>query len=122
MNPFNFRFFIYIVTLYFRASWNMSPSAKKSRKKSKAAVSEPKLKMDDTYCMLRDQDSEKLLVVPRTEIISAKKPSKLAMGDIVSHGKRGKRIRAEILLVGKISHQYSHERIIGLLFLHLFRK
>jgi len=53
------------------------------------------------YALLRDQATNKLHVVPHKEMSSSKNLAKLDVGDIVCHGKRDKRIRAVIVLLGK---------------------
>ena len=68
-----------------------------SSKKNRANRKQPK------FVLLRDQSTEKLTVVPIEEIISAKNHAKLSSGDAVSHGTRGKRIRATITLIGTFS-------------------
>ena len=76
----------------------------KEAKKSTCSSKRPKAKLKQhDYVLLRDQASEELMVVPIEEIISSKNREKLSSGDSVSHGRRGKRIRATITLIGKFS-------------------
>lgn len=76
----------------------------KEANKSMSSSKRPKAKQkQNDYALLRDQASEKLMVVPIEEIISSKNREKLSSGDTVSHGTRGKRIRATITLIGKLS-------------------
>jgi len=76
-------------------------SSKKSSTRPKHSSSTSTSKISRNYVLLRDQGTDKLRVVPQKEIISAKDLVKLGIGDIVSHGKRNKRIRGEIVLLGK---------------------
>ena len=79
-------------------------SRMKEAKKSTRSSKRPKAKLKQhDYILLRDQASAELMVVPIEEIISSKNREKLSSGDIVSHGARGKRIRATITLIGKLS-------------------
>ena len=57
---------------------------------------------NNMYVVLRNEKDDVLFTVPRTELISTKKSSKIEVGDVVSHGVRGKRIRGTIVLLGKI--------------------
>jgi hypothetical protein len=79
----------------------MTSSSKTSSKRRKHSSSISTSKISRSYVLLRDQGTEKLRVVPQKEIISAKDLAKLGIGDIVCHGKRDKRIRGEIVLLGK---------------------
>ncbi len=79
----------------------MATSAKNSSKKSQHSSSVSTSKLNGMYSLLRDQATNKLHVVPHKEIISTKNLTKLDIGDNVSHGKRDKRIRATIILLGK---------------------
>ena len=79
----------------------MAPSAKTVSKKAQRASSGSTSKFENMYALLRDQATDKLHVVPYKEIISSKSLAKLDVGDIVSHGKLDKRIRATIVLIGR---------------------
>ena len=81
----------------------MSSRVRDLKKKSRQSSSSSATKDDrEVFAVLRNQANEKLLMVRRSEIISTKVISKLVVGDIVSHGTRDKRVRAVILLIGKI--------------------
>jgi hypothetical protein len=70
---------------------------KKAQQPPKSTGKENKTK----YVLLRDQASEKLIVLPFQAIVSTKNRAKLSAGDVVSHGLCDKRIRATILLIGE---------------------
>ena len=79
-------------------------SRMKEANKATSSSKRPKAKLKQhEYVLLRDQASEKLMVVPIEEIISSKNREKLSSGDTVNHGTRGRRIRATITLIGKLS-------------------
>jgi hypothetical protein len=82
----------------------MSSRVRDIKKKSRQSSSSSSAMNDDreVFAVLRNQVNEKLFMVRRSEIISTKVVSKLVVGDIVSHGTRDKRVRAVILLIGKI--------------------
>lgn len=81
----------------------MSSRVRDIKKKSRQSSSSSAVNDDrEVFAVLRIQADEKLLLVRRSEIISTKVISKLVVGDIVSHGTRDKRVRAVILLIGKI--------------------
>jgi hypothetical protein len=81
----------------------MSSRVRDIKKKSRQSSSLSAVNDDrEVFAVLRIQADEKLLMVRRSEIISTKVISKLVVGDIVSHGTRDKRVRAVILLIGKI--------------------
>jgi hypothetical protein len=81
----------------------MSSRVRDIKKKSRQSSSSSAVNDDrEVFAVLRIQADEKLLMVRRSEIISTKVISKLVVGDIVSHGTRDKRVRAVILLIGKI--------------------
>ena len=47
------------------------------------------------------EENDELRIVPRKEIISAKKSGDIDVGDAVSHDVRDKRIRATVVLLDK---------------------
>lgn len=58
---------------------------------------------NEKFVLIRDIRNDSHYVVPKNEIITAKKFDKLQPGDEISHGQRGKRLRAIILTIGKFS-------------------
>jgi hypothetical protein len=81
----------------------MSSRVRDIKNKSRQSYSSSAMNDDrEVFAVLRIQANEKLLMVRRSEIISTKVISKLVVGDIVSHETRDKRVRAVILLIGKI--------------------
>ena len=72
---------------------------------------------NDIYAVLRDGKNDELHIVPRKEIISAKKSGEIDVGDVVSHGVRDKCIRATVVLLGK---NIFHCSIIHINFFKIF--
>ena len=85
----------------------MASRAKETRKptnvqkKSSGTERKQKKEKKEEYALLRDQATDGVRVVPFHEIVSSKDLAKLAAGDLVTHGLRGQRIRAMIVLVGE---------------------
>ena len=79
----------------------MTSSVENVSRRTQYSSSEPMFKFNGMYALLRDQATDKLHIVRHKELISAKNLAKFDVGDIVSHGRRGKRIRAAIVLLGK---------------------
>lgn len=71
---------------------------KKSQQSSSSTTNDKNL----MFVVLRDQNSNELRIAPQNEVTSTKTPSKLAVGDLVSYGPRGKRVRGVILVIGNI--------------------
>ncbi|CAF0995444.1 unnamed protein product [Adineta steineri] len=78
----------------------MAPSSKKVAKKLPLSSKPSMIKDNDIYMIVRDLATDKLILVARKLISSSKQLSKVVVGDIVSHGKRGHRIRAQVVLIG----------------------
>ncbi|CAF4466881.1 unnamed protein product, partial [Rotaria sp. Silwood2] len=77
----------------------MSTHTRDYEKKSQQTASLTTTNNNDMYAVLRDEKNNILHIVPRTEIISAKKSGKVDVGDTASHGVRDKRIRGTIVLL-----------------------
>ncbi|CAF4957099.1 unnamed protein product, partial [Rotaria sp. Silwood1] len=78
----------------------MSTHTRDYENKSQRIASLTTTNNNDMYAVLRDEKNNILHIVPRTEIISAKKSGKVDVGDTASHGVRDKRIRGTIVLLG----------------------
>ncbi|CAF0809163.1 unnamed protein product [Adineta steineri] len=75
-------------------------SSKKVAKKLPLSAKPSMIKDNDIYMIVRDLATDKLILVARKLISSSKKLSKVVVGDIISHGNRGHRIRAKVVLIG----------------------
>ena len=71
------------------------------QKKPSGKERKEKKEKKEKYALIRDQATDGVRVVPFHEIVSSKDLAKLAAGDLVTHGLRGQRIRAMIVLVGE---------------------
>jgi hypothetical protein len=84
----------------------MASRSKKCTEKLKERKGAVDKENEMKYALIRDQANHKVSMVPFEEVVSTKARGKLAVGDIVTHGSRDKRIRAMIILIGKslVSH------------------
>ena len=67
------------------------------------------------FVIVRDERSDALHVLPRSDVVPTKKSSTVVVGDVVLHGPRTRHVRAVVVLIGEILACLYFEKISILL-------